>query len=170
MRQVIVNTHSPLVVAAVPDDSLLVAEAAVQWSAAQRTTRLRFSPLPDTWRSRLDSALEPVARGKLQDYLNPLGRDADAETSSDSGAPCPSRICRCFCRLATAQRSAEMRSTLVTDGASAGTAGEAAPAAVHAHRLSDLIDDFSPLRRLPALQALEAELDEILAQLVRSGG
>jgi hypothetical protein len=40
---------------------------------------------------------------------------------------------------------------------------------VHAHRLSDLIDDFSPLRRLPAFQALEAELDEVLAQLVPPG-
>jgi hypothetical protein len=40
---------------------------------------------------------------------------------------------------------------------------------VHAHRLSDLIEDFSPLRRLPAFQALEAELEEILAQLLPSG-
>jgi hypothetical protein len=40
---------------------------------------------------------------------------------------------------------------------------------VHAHRLSDLIEDFSPLRRLPAFQALEAELDEVLAQLLPSG-
>lgn len=78
MRQVIVNTHSPLVVAEVPDDSLLVAEAAVQWSARERAVRLRFSPLPDTWRTRLDPALEPVARGKLQDYLNPLSCEADA--------------------------------------------------------------------------------------------
>jgi predicted ATPase len=78
MRQVIVNTHSPLVVAEVPGDSLLVAEAAVQWSAGERSTRLRFSPLPDTWRTRLDPALVPVARGKLQDYLNPLSRDFDA--------------------------------------------------------------------------------------------
>lgn len=39
---------------------------------------------------------------------------------------------------------------------------------VHAHRLSDLIDDFSPLRRLPAFRALEAELDQILAQLLGS--
>ena len=37
---------------------------------------------------------------------------------------------------------------------------------VHVHRLSELIDDFSPLRRLPAFQALEAELDAILAQLL----
>jgi hypothetical protein len=41
---------------------------------------------------------------------------------------------------------------------------------VNAHRLSELIEDFSPLRRLPAFQALEAELDEILAQLLPSGG
>jgi hypothetical protein len=39
---------------------------------------------------------------------------------------------------------------------------------VQAHRLSELIDDFSPLRRLPAFRALEAELDEILAQLLGS--
>jgi hypothetical protein len=36
---------------------------------------------------------------------------------------------------------------------------------VHAHRLAELIADFSPLRRLPAFQALEAELDEALARL-----
>jgi hypothetical protein len=40
---------------------------------------------------------------------------------------------------------------------------------VQAHRLSDLIDDFSPLRRLPAFQALEAELKAALAQLLPSG-
>lgn len=83
LRQVIVNTHSPLVVAEVPDDSLLVAEAPVQWSAGQRTTRLRFSPLPDTWRGRLDPALAPVARGKLQDYLNPLSSDDGPEGGDD---------------------------------------------------------------------------------------
>lgn len=36
---------------------------------------------------------------------------------------------------------------------------------VHAHQLADRIDDFSPLRRLPAFQALEAELDHALARL-----
>lgn len=35
---------------------------------------------------------------------------------------------------------------------------------VHAHRLADFIDDFRPLQRLPAFQALEAELDEALKQ------
>lgn len=36
---------------------------------------------------------------------------------------------------------------------------------VHAHQLADRIDDFSPLQRLPAFQALEAELDQALARL-----
>jgi predicted ATPase len=78
LRQVIVNTHSPQVVAEVPHDSLLMAEAVTQWGAGERITRLRFAPLPDTWRGRVDPALQPVARGVLQDFLNPLGGDADA--------------------------------------------------------------------------------------------
>lgn len=79
LRQVIVNTHSPQVVAEVPHDSLLMAEAVTQWGAGERVTRLRFAPLPDTWRSQVDPALQPVARGVLQDFLNPLGGDADAD-------------------------------------------------------------------------------------------
>jgi predicted ATPase len=84
LRQVIVTTHSPQVVAEVPHDSLLIAEAVTQWSAGERSARLRFAPLPDTWRSRLDPALQPVARGVLLDFLNPLGGDtvADGEPAS----------------------------------------------------------------------------------------
>lgn len=79
LRQVIVNTHSPQVVAEVPHDSLLMAEAVTEWGAGERVTRLRFAPLPDTWRTRVDPTLQPVARGVLQDFLNPLGGDADAD-------------------------------------------------------------------------------------------
>jgi hypothetical protein len=32
------------------------------------------------------------------------------------------------------------------------------------HRLADLIEDFSPLRRLPAFQALEKDLVQLLAE------
>jgi predicted ATPase len=74
LRQVIVNTHSPSVVAEVPDDSLLVAQAPQERRlGGQRTWRLTFSPLPDTWRSRIDENSPTVAKGVLQDYLNPLG-------------------------------------------------------------------------------------------------
>lgn len=79
LRQVIINTHSPQVVAEVPHDSLLMAEAVTEWGAGERVTRLRFAPLADTWRTQVDPALQPVARGVLQDFLNPLGGDADAD-------------------------------------------------------------------------------------------
>lgn len=66
-RQVIVNTHSPSVVAEVPDDALLVAEVVRDW-------HLRLAFLPETWRSRVEPNVPTVARGLLQDYLNPLHR------------------------------------------------------------------------------------------------
>jgi predicted ATPase len=71
LRQVVVSTHSPQLVAEVPDDSLLVAESPIGRSAG--SSRLRFAPLPGTWRCRLDPALQPVALDALQDYLNPPG-------------------------------------------------------------------------------------------------
>jgi predicted ATPase len=72
LRQVIVNTHSPSVVAEVPDDSLLVAQVAQDRVGGQRNWRLTFSPLPGTWRSHVDASTPPIPRGVLQDYLNPL--------------------------------------------------------------------------------------------------
>lgn len=73
LRQVIINTHSPVVVNQVPDDSLLVAElkeaigrSGVRFKAA------RFSWLSRTWRERADPDVEPVARGQLLAYLNPV--------------------------------------------------------------------------------------------------
>jgi len=71
LRQVIVSTHSPRLVAEVPDDSLLVAEPPTHRSAGE--SRLRFAPLPGTWRTHLDPTLQPVALGVLQDYLSSLG-------------------------------------------------------------------------------------------------
>lgn len=121
MRQVIVNTHSPQVVAEVHDDSLLVADAMTEWSAGQRSSRLRFAPLPDTWRTTLDPSLHPVARGVLLDFLNPLGNDLDA--TSDGDVQPSKRVkdrgdLQMLLPLPTEQRSAEMRCALVADGSS----------------------------------------------------
>jgi predicted ATPase len=72
LRQVIVNTHSPVVVGQVPDDSLLVAELKESVQAGQRFKRVCFSCLPRNWR---ENALEPVsiaAKGMLLAYLNPI--------------------------------------------------------------------------------------------------
>jgi hypothetical protein len=67
LRQVIINTHAPSVVAAVPDDALLVATGPEgwQWQGA------RLRGLPETWRDRDPAGV--AAKGALLAYLNPHG-------------------------------------------------------------------------------------------------
>ena len=70
LRQVIINTHSPAVVAQVPEDSLLVAELKEAVGNGPPFKRLSFSCLPKTWRHKTG---EPaVSRGTLLGYLNPV--------------------------------------------------------------------------------------------------
>jgi predicted ATPase len=71
LRQVIVNTHSPAVVLAVPDDSLLVVEARSETCGDASFRKAVFSHLPDTWRHRAFPETRTVPRGKLLAYLNP---------------------------------------------------------------------------------------------------
>jgi predicted ATPase len=73
LRQVIINTHSPSVVAQVPDDSLLVAESKEMLREGRRFMRVTFSPLPGTWRERAPEKAIPIPKGKLLAYLNPIG-------------------------------------------------------------------------------------------------
>ncbi len=65
LRQVIINTHSPLVVAELTDDELLMAETlstrAGEW--------VNFRPLPNTWRAVDLPDTRCVARGELASYL-----------------------------------------------------------------------------------------------------
>ena len=82
LRQVIINTHSPSVVAQVPDDSLLVAELKETVHEGHRFKRVAFSPLPSTWREKAPDGVVPVPRGKLMAYLNPImpnGSENDSE-------------------------------------------------------------------------------------------
>lgn len=75
LRQVIINTHSPAVVAQIPDDSLLVAEPIESIQRGKRCKIVRFSALPENW--RLSAGIHAVARGKLLSYLNPvMGEDS----------------------------------------------------------------------------------------------
>lgn len=69
-RQVIVNTHSPVVVRQVPDDSLLIAESKEIVQDGQRFAGVRFSWLPGTWRQVAYPGVHPVAKGNLLSYLN----------------------------------------------------------------------------------------------------
>ncbi len=71
LRQVIVNTHSPAVVAQVPDDTLLVAELKEDIRSGRRFKKACFSCLPETWRSKI-LGVSIVSKGKLLSYLNPI--------------------------------------------------------------------------------------------------
>ena len=70
LRQVIVNTHSPSVVACVHDDALLVAHAGR--GSESEASRLSIRYLPGTWRDKEDADEPTVTRGDLMAYLNPL--------------------------------------------------------------------------------------------------
>lgn len=92
LRQVIINTHSPSVVAQILDESLLVAELRETVRDGQRFQRVCFNWLSDTWRQRkltdgTDGNL--VSRGKLLSYLNPfLSKDSadDQNGKTKNGA------------------------------------------------------------------------------------
>jgi len=72
LRQVMINTHSPAVVAQVPDDSLLVAEPREVVVAGKRFRGVTFSCLPATWRA--GESVHTISRGKLRAYLQPIPR------------------------------------------------------------------------------------------------
>jgi predicted ATPase len=71
LRQVIINSHSPVVVSQVPDESLLVAELKEAVQGNQPFLRASFSSLSDTWRTKANGETRPVSKGHLLAYLNP---------------------------------------------------------------------------------------------------
>ena len=72
LRQVILNTHAPAVVAQVPDDSLLCAGLVPQKRAGIRFLATTFEWLPGTWRARVDPGRGTMPKGRLLAYLSPL--------------------------------------------------------------------------------------------------
>jgi predicted ATPase len=72
LRQVIINTHSPVVVGQVTDDSLLVAELKEMRRTGRRFKQVCFSCLPNTWRAEAPEKVSIVSKGKLLAYLNPV--------------------------------------------------------------------------------------------------
>jgi predicted ATPase len=71
LRQVIVNTHSPSVVAQVPDGSLLIAELRELVTDGKQCTALSFACLPRTWRANIPGATI-VRPGRVLEYLAPI--------------------------------------------------------------------------------------------------
>jgi predicted ATPase len=70
LRQVIINTHSPLVVQAVPEESLLFAQLQEMQRDGQRFKGMTFSALKDTWRAQLTR--RTITKGALVNYLGTL--------------------------------------------------------------------------------------------------
>ncbi|WP_395094849.1 AAA family ATPase [Armatimonas sp.] len=70
LRQVIINTHSPLVVLYTPGESLLAAEV-VHVADRTRGLQLSLSCLPETWRTRGSKGGNLISKSKLLRYLRP---------------------------------------------------------------------------------------------------
>jgi AAA domain, putative AbiEii toxin, Type IV TA system len=68
LRQVIINTHSPLVVAELLDDELLFAEAI----RLKGVSFANFKPINGTWRTKSTASLDQsvITRGELHAYLS----------------------------------------------------------------------------------------------------
>jgi hypothetical protein len=68
IRQLIINTHSPLVVAELRDDELLFAETLKMKGKAF----VNFKPLPGTWRQAASgiTGAELITRGEILSYLS----------------------------------------------------------------------------------------------------
>ena len=86
LRQVIINTHSPAVVQQVPEDSLLMAEIREDIDGyGNFFKKAVFTPLDNTWRTRLEKDLPTTSLGHLLAYLNPIEKGniyADDEDNS----------------------------------------------------------------------------------------
>lgn len=72
LRQVIVNTHSPVVAGEAPDDSLLIVMPQSLRRNGQRVTVPVFRWLPETWRARAHPEVPTVPLGQLISYLSPI--------------------------------------------------------------------------------------------------
>lgn len=71
LRQVIVNTHSPSVVMAVPDSSILLAKPAKDIRDGKEFAKVAFACLQNNWRAKADPKQTIVTKGEMLGYLNP---------------------------------------------------------------------------------------------------
>ena len=85
LRQVIINTHSPVVVQQIQDADLLVAELRDTVHNGNHFNRVCFSCLSETWRTR-DPDAEVVSRGTLLSYLNPVPQSSDSKKEAQTYA------------------------------------------------------------------------------------
>ncbi len=72
LRQVIINTHSPALLALIPGESLLLAELVEESDRGVMYRSARFSSLPDTWRQHAPEKPATVSQESLPSYLQPV--------------------------------------------------------------------------------------------------
>lgn len=79
LRQVIVSTHSPIVVGHTALDDLLFADHRdIPKAEVQRHTALVLRPCAGTWRSKnKDKAPDPIPKGKIVEFLAAMAPDDD---------------------------------------------------------------------------------------------
>jgi hypothetical protein len=71
LRQVIVNTHSPSVVMAVPEESVLLAKPASDMRDKETFTKVVFACMPNNWRNKGEPKCLEMGKGEMLSYLNP---------------------------------------------------------------------------------------------------
>jgi len=71
LRQVIVNTHSPSVVMAVPEDSVLLAKPVSDMRGDEGFTKVVFACFPKNWRNKGEPKCGEMGKGEILSYLNP---------------------------------------------------------------------------------------------------
>jgi len=74
-------------VSQVPDDTLLVAELVEMQAPTEQSFKgVQFHPLPGTWYSEADTAIQPVSRGTLLAYLNPVSMATSNGHTASTGS------------------------------------------------------------------------------------
>lgn len=91
LRQIIINTHSPAVVAQVADESLLMAELVEAIKSGHSFRQLSFRCLGGTWREKMGEA-GLIARGKLLEYLDPVEKWSSHEIGGAPSISGPRRV------------------------------------------------------------------------------
>ena len=86
LRQVIVNTHSPVVVKEVYENDLVGAVTEEAVTSDGRARQIGFHSLQNTWRATLDPPPQQLALNALQAYLAPLRRRVDGRATNSRRA------------------------------------------------------------------------------------
>ena len=72
LRQIIINTYSPVILNQLPADNLLFAELKESERAGLRFKRACFSCLPDTWRKKAFPESDTVSKDEIFSYLKSI--------------------------------------------------------------------------------------------------